>query len=351
MQESDSPPPFPDKPAQVSDTFQKDVLDRIHRHQLRRAWIQRCSIGSAAVLCAFILGRQVALQIPGSQTVRSPRVASADRGVQWLLEQQQPDGSWRASISGGHARFDLGVTSLATLALLTSPEPVPSARVEISLRFLEEEMKITGLVLGEGPNAYNQILALFTLKEAERVSPDPDRGALIEHALDHLVRTQDASGGWGYRPASIYAYREGVTPNSAVTWWALNLLQRTNPTPEHRRAIAKAEIWLSERFSNPDRPEYRHHFPQDTGPGHALYWMAHALTRETPRERIHPEEEDAYRDYLRTRVEQPEAFLEYLRKAQLADGRWQGDRDRWGRAGGDIYATALRILAQVPRGA
>jgi hypothetical protein len=76
--------------------------------------------------------------------------------------------------------------------------------------------------------------------------------------------------------------------------------------------------------------------------------MASAFTHERPSVPTSAPLPDAYRDFLRSRVEQPDDFLAGLRDLQNRDGGWDIPSDRWWKAGGPVYVTACRILAQVP---
>ncbi|MBD3161247.1 MAG: hypothetical protein GF328_04010, partial [Candidatus Latescibacteria bacterium] len=88
------------------------------------------SNGARAILCVLLLSAGSSAA-PGSEEYeRGLKAADAAleklvddalaRGARWLLEQQNPDGSFAPPIAGG---FALGVSALPTLALLHAGVP------------------------------------------------------------------------------------------------------------------------------------------------------------------------------------------------------------------------------------
>lgn len=343
-------PPFPPDPdLPVSTDFQDAVLQRVHKHHRTQRLIRTGFSGGLAALCAFFVGQQIAFRRMGSQPVLTPRVLSAQQGVQWLLDTQNPDGSWSVSANGGNEQFVSGVTSLATLALLKSPDPVPREHIQKACAVLEKELSGTESLRNQGPEFYNRMLSLYTLQEVNRHLPDPQRERLLRHHVSLLIRSQHPEGGWGYLSSSPFGYRDTAPPNSAVTWWTLNILKRAGSLPGKQHAVAKASAWLQKRFENPGTPEYRADDPGAADPNNALVWMARAFHPGPDSPGNAPGIPDAYRDYLRSQVEQPEELLSKLRDHQESNGSWHLPADRWWKAGGQVYVTALRVLAQVPR--
>jgi hypothetical protein len=135
-----------------------------------------------------------------------------------------------------------------------------------------------------------------------------------------------------------------------VTWWTLQVLKRSEQVPGRHQAVEKASAWLSQRFTQSETPEYRETASTDRFTP-ALFWMAQEFNQGNASRYAVTKKADAYADYLRSSVEQPEEWLADLRQQQLADGSWIIEEDRWWKAGGQVYVTALRILAQVPQGA
>jgi hypothetical protein len=350
MNRDELPEPFRQKPdLPASPSFQDEVMKRVTRHARVSRWTRHGLACGLTALCAFFIGQQLAFQRDGSRRARTPRVASADNGVQWLLENQAENGSWDLSAAGGNDRFTTGVTSLAVLAVMKSPEQVPRDGVQRALSFLEATLDPDTLFSREGPDFYNAMMTLYTLQEANRLYPDPDRRERLNHTLATLIRNQHPSGGWGYLTDSPFRYRETSTPNSAVTWWTVQLLRRTGPLPGKDQALENASAWLEQRFQDPAHPEYRAGLAPPFSRGNALMWMAISFTHEMPPHHEAGSVPDAYRDFLRSQVEQPGAFLAQLQESQQPDGSWVLPDDRWWNAGGQVYVTALRVLAQVPR--
>jgi hypothetical protein len=61
-------------------------------------------------------------------------------------------------------------------------------------------------------------------------------------------------------------------------------------------------------------------------------------------------QQDAYRDYFRYAVVQENSDLRAIQNQQKENGAWSNPQDRWWRAGGKVYLTALSVLSQVPKG-
>jgi hypothetical protein len=191
-----------------------------------------CAI--AAVLFLLIV-RPVAAQLTDVQ-VRN----SIQRGADFLKSEQKSDGRWT-----DHSIYIGGVTSLATLALIHSGEPVESAAIQKALdhlRSLDQPKTVYAASLqtmafcaaepnkdrvligrnvkwledvqlrdgkrkggwsygtkGSGDNSNTQF-ALLALHEAERIGIEVKK-ATWQRALEYWLRTQRDDGSWGYTEA------------------------------------------------------------------------------------------------------------------------------------------------------
>jgi hypothetical protein len=205
-----------------------------------------------------------------------------------------------------------------------------------------------------GPEYYNHLLTLNTLLELQNRAPDPERRALVERALTHLVRQQQPDGGWGYAEEQPLSYGRLHRPssNSAVTWWVCHLLEKHRGVriPGGERALAAGQDWLAARLESPDAIAYQVDGPAARSDD-ALFWMAarDVASLET-RGKMDVHTPDAYRDVFRTRALQATRALKDVYAGQNRDGAWDRPDDRWWKAGGRIYVTAASVLSLVPQG-
>ncbi|MCO8124325.1 hypothetical protein NHH03_21470 [Stieleria sp. TO1_6] len=143
--------------------------------------------------------------------------ASIDRGVQFLIEDQNPNGSWGsatktkglniyAPVPGAHHAFRAGTTSLCLAALLEVGADDTATRSAIDraevwlLEHLPKLRRATGdAIYNVWGHAYS-IQALTRLHG--RRADDPEKRAQIETLIrsqfDMLQRYESVDGGWGY---------------------------------------------------------------------------------------------------------------------------------------------------------
>ena len=157
-----------------------------------------------------------------------PRAAEDDmlqRAVAWLASAQSPQGSWAASTWGAQSNYTVGVSALATLALLSEPSGAGAvaaqAAVQRAVPYLLSQQRADGLF---GPavtgSLYNHALATLALLEAEATGGVAVPADRRQAALDLLARAQHAEGGWTYLRAP------NGRANSSLTVWALLALTR-----------------------------------------------------------------------------------------------------------------------------
>lgn len=169
------------------------------------------------------------------------------RGVEWLLAQQQTDGSWR---SKKHAQLEAGpaatALAVATLARVADNEPAASAPAEAARRairnalpFLLNNLAPAGFVRSpEDASEYPTYATALTLIALEQL-PTSDRepyadaiqrmqtyltAAQVSAPLPNKLATANDVGGWGLvggDPADPSSFR---TANVSTTRFALAAL-------------------------------------------------------------------------------------------------------------------------------
>ena len=143
--------------------------------------------------------------------------ASIERGIQYLLRDQNDDGSWGsatrtkrlniyAPIPGAHHAFRTGVTSLCVAALVEMQDDRPEVieAIDKGEAWLIENLPRLRRATGDAIyNVWGHCYAITALvKLHERHAAEPDRqkelAALIHLQFDKLERYESVDGGWGY---------------------------------------------------------------------------------------------------------------------------------------------------------
>jgi hypothetical protein len=172
-------------------------------------------------------------------------VEAIQRGVEFLLADQRPDGSWGspegtkglniyAPPPGAHDAFRTAVTSLVVMALIDA-EPVVDAETRecvdeaIDLGEAQLVKRLAGLRRATPDALYNvwghsfSIQALVQLYH--RADGDPERQSQLKELAakqaDMLRRYSYVGGGWGYYDFEVGSQTPGDSANSFTTATAL----------------------------------------------------------------------------------------------------------------------------------
>jgi hypothetical protein len=167
--------------------------------------------------------------------------AAISRGVRFLLDDQNENGSWGsatrtkglniyAPIPGAHHAFRAGTTGLAVMALAEYAESGIEAHQADVLRSLDRadvwlrenlpqlRRANTDALYNVWGHAYG-IQALVRLHNRSDVSNE-DRGSyqrLIAEQIDLLARYETVNGGWGYYDFEAHTQRPSGSPTSFTT--------------------------------------------------------------------------------------------------------------------------------------
>lgn len=300
------------------------------------------------------------------------RAQAVAQALTWLARTQEADGHWDTARWGAQRIYSVGLTSLALLALCadeqaaTAPQRAVIAR---GLDWLVAQQDARGQLGPDGSaTMYNHSMATLALLEGAALETNAAHRAACQRALTYITAAQRASGGWGYSRGPAQ------NVNTLITVWQLQALLRADELgfAEAHRPVARGLAWLGERVSAEGRVGYRRadDFPNGadtlTAAG-ALCLLRSAGSAHDPRiQRMlawvrgtaaQPATPDYYRCYfvsaaLAAAGGDADPALEQMRSAVLARqtregaeaGSWSPG-DRWSRAGGRIYATAMAVLA------
>jgi len=159
-----------------------------------------CSLSLCAALCVGVLV-QVAVVVPtargeGEWEITPESEQALKRGIDWLAQNQGPEGNWTSN--------DLGLVSMGALAFLSAghrpgigPYGQPTRR---ALDYVIGNVKPSGLLNISNPRRgmYNHGLSTFVLAQAYGMSNDERIGPVLDRALKLIVQTQCGDGGWDY---------------------------------------------------------------------------------------------------------------------------------------------------------
>jgi squalene-hopene/tetraprenyl-beta-curcumene cyclase len=130
---------------------------------------------------------------------------AVQRGVQWLLDNQEPDGSWFGRWGVNHVYG----TGAVVPALVDAGVPADGPALQGAVRWLLDHQQPEGgwgedirsykntATVGQGPLTASQTAwALLALLAVERHAPTPDLTSAIERGVAWLVATQQPDGSW-----------------------------------------------------------------------------------------------------------------------------------------------------------
>ena len=198
------------------------------------------------------------IERPSAEAVQS----SIDRGVAFLVADQNSDGSWGsatrtkglnifAPIPGSHHAFRSATTALCVSALIELDSDVPGAAEALErgeaflIEFLPQVRRATPVALY---NVWGHAFAIQALVRMHGRTGDAARRQTIEELIasqvDRLDRYESVDGGWGYYDFNVGTRRPSSDSISFVNAAALVALKEaddlgqpiTRPTVD--RAIA-----------------------------------------------------------------------------------------------------------------
>lgn len=145
--------------------------------------------------------------------VTPEHAAAVERGLAWLAEHQNADGSWTAKIgykintNYDYTRDDhphVGVTSLAGMAFLAGGHLPGRGQhgpvIERALDFVLSAVQEDGYITHGGTRMYSHAFSTLFLAEIYGMTHRADVKAKLQLAVDFIVNSQNLEGGWRYEP-------------------------------------------------------------------------------------------------------------------------------------------------------
>lgn len=351
---------------------------------------------AAAVLVAAVM--LTLLPMAAKPTLRPQKVAgqtpppkdptqlATERAHNWLRLTQEADGSWSASRHGGASNYSIGLTGLASIALLSGFEEMDtdkdaSIRAVLNAgRHLISKQAVNGRI---GPNIstslYNHGIATVALLGTYAATKEETLREPIERALKYIVKLQSKTGGWGYASLSNSSQYNSPQekPNTSISAWQISaLLMAENMGFKNVDGATRLGLeYLAEMADDTGRVGYsaRGRFqesPQAMTAMAALYFSLKDIKGELKAERGRiidafmrarvgrSRELDYYQSFFvayAARANNPDvknalqkSAREVLLASQVSDGPNSGSfapRDRWSNSGGRIYATAMASMS------
>ena len=164
--------------------------------------VYSCSWVVLAIVSLF--AAPVMAQQEGAPELTVEATRAIDKGLEYLLANQQKDGSWSSDGQGGHA---VACTSLSLMAFMSKahfPGFGPyGQQMDLGMKWLLKEAKKRpdGYM---GSVMYEHGFATLALSELWGMTRDPDDDDAIKEALEKAVqvilRSQNPGGGWRYQP-------------------------------------------------------------------------------------------------------------------------------------------------------
>lgn len=328
------------------------ILDALPSARRRRFRLLR-PLAAAAAVAALALGT---LHLA---TQRTPRARAGAVGRNWLVRTQRADGLWQPVGTINETRaYTTALSALAALAL-ERHGPANRAVVDRAIVALLAAQQADGAFGPSGRcRAYNHGMATAALLAIHQLRPEAVAEAPLRHAVAYIRAGQHAAGAWGYQ--------SGDPPNTALTVWQTDALQRAavlgwgDPEGHLRKAVR----WLRAQQTGAGR------FAYDSTPGSptaTLDAMGYAILLEArlaPADRLRLARQaaatlhtaaaaapnDYYRDYFTARAF--DAIGDPARAAAVRDrvaalqhaGGSTPTADRWSPVGGELYTTTLSLL-------
>jgi len=293
----------------------------------------------------------LAILLSAGAFILSSRTApSAD--IQWLLAQQEKDGTWNPSRHGGNEQFRPALTALSVLALNRS-SPRSSASIQKAMTALGCLQTADGGFVGGDPQARAYNLAMTTFALATCPTTRQQAQPIIQRAVEAITSAQLANGSWDYASTP-----EG---NVALTSWMVRALKSAEASGVETTGVAqrKGLRWLMRMTAQTDgQVSYKPAMaPSETvtaltaisfiTAGQAfpdIQFCAKQMTEQLSQQNQPEGQRDCYRDYARIVALELAGKRDHALRIRNEMKTLLNVPDTWRVAGGDLYTTTFTAL-------
>ncbi len=358
----------------ASDDLADRIAAAVHREAVaeraarRFHWIAAAGIAALIVAIAWLAlpGRDDNARL-GTSSGTSETIATA---ADWLASQQDADGTWTPSKLGGADGYRAALTGLAAMALVQDgvQDHVEAARRAASA--LAAMQRDDGSFSAPGiSQLYNQGIATRTLFRVREITGSEEWDDALHAAVAFIGERQSAAGGWDYS--------QGDSGNTALTIWQIDALAQARAAGwgDPRGSLRRGLRWLGSQVGADGSVAYREFGNAASGSStlsamgawglaefgsdfaslapaaaRAMEHLAEAgdVTGIEPTKNLYRDlfVMRAFRACNRGEAEDVAARMAAIReKDGDIQGAWRADGDPWNRAGGDLYATSVALLA------
>jgi hypothetical protein len=172
--------------------------------------IAACAVGPCSLRAQEVLRRGTS----NEQLIDDRLRESVARGLEWLQAHQHADGYWAEyvgyKLNTSYERLDdrplphVGVTSLALMSFLAGGHLPDRGKygdvLHRGLDFVLTCSQADGQITANGTRMYSHAFATLFLAEIYGMVDRPDVKKVLQRSVDLIVDSQNAEGGWRYRP-------------------------------------------------------------------------------------------------------------------------------------------------------
>jgi hypothetical protein len=239
---------------------------------IQGSWLRRPLQSVMGLLLAVLPCSAQTLELPALEPEQAPvdilpeQIAAVGRGLQWLADHQNEEGSWTAKIgyklnndynftSTEHGH--VGVTALACMAFLAGgnlPGRGPYGdNVERGLNFVLDSVQEDGYITRHRTRMYSHAFATLFLAEIYGTTHREDVRRKLQRAVDYIVKSQNLEGGWRYEPYAPESDMSIVVCQVLALRAARNIGIRVPKATVDRAARYVVDSAVSGRTANPGR--------------------------------------------------------------------------------------------------